>query len=76
MKVICINDRPTKYPLGEGGPENILITKGKIYDVLNITLANDYLIICDNGVNNAIGRTRFITLEEFRESQLNEILYM
>lgn len=74
MKIICINDTPTKYPLGPGGPENILITKGKIYNVLNLTLLNDYVILCDDGTTNSMGRTRFITLEEFRESQLDKIL--
>jgi hypothetical protein len=74
MKVICINDTPTKYPLGPDGPENILITKGKTYDVLNLTLLNDYVILCDDGNANSMGRTRFISLEEFREGQLNKIL--
>lgn len=63
MKVICINDTPTKYPLGPDGPENILITKGKTY-----------VILCDDGNANSMGRTRFISLEEFREGQLNKIL--
>jgi hypothetical protein len=66
MKVICINDVPTG--------KNILITKGKVYDVINLTLLNDYVIICDNGETNSMGRARFITLEEYRDQQINKLI--
>jgi hypothetical protein len=75
MKVICVNDLPTKYPIGIEGPENKILTKGKSYDVINITPNKDYyIIVSDNGKVTTVANNRFITIDEWREQKLNKIL--
>ncbi len=73
MRVICIDDHPTG--------KNNLITKGKIYNVINTDSwehekeqISAYRIMCDNGVINGIVNTRFRPLEDYREILLNNLL--
>ena len=73
MRVICINDFPTGSTKYE---KNNLITKGKIYNVINIDSWKQvgvYRILCDNGVINGIAKERFIPLENHRNIMLNKL---
>lgn len=79
MRVICINDCPTGSINSWTGEveKNNLITKGKIYNVINLNSYNQtltYRILCDNGVVNGIAKARFMLLEDQREFLLNSIL--
>lgn len=79
MRVICIND----FPTGSSSPftpakyeKNILITKGKIYNVINIDSWKQvgvFRILCDNGVINGIAKERFMPLENHRDILLNKL---
>ena len=72
MKVVCI-DNSTKPDLP--------LTIGKIYDVLLLSIDENpsspvsihYSICCDDGINRNFHKSRFITLEEWRERKLNEL---
>jgi hypothetical protein len=68
MKIICVNSAIRH------------LTIGKVYDV--ITTANEmcslennaYRIIDDYGNNELYSKTLFVTVEEFRDMKINDIL--
>jgi len=71
MKVVCIKkylSTNLKYEL----------TYGKIYETLpkypNDTLVDDHRVLCDRGFIEYYNKKNFITLEQWREQQLNKIL--
>lgn len=72
MKVICINDRDSL------GNKSQFYTKGKWYKVSipseYLTESHMFYIISDNGTQPAVERKNFMTLEDWRESKLNQIL--
>jgi hypothetical protein len=52
----------------------------KIYDASTFTLSNDilsilYLIKCNDGIDRYYPSNLFINLDEYRESQINNILH-
>lgn len=65
MKIVCIDNkkRNTTLPL----------TIGKVYET-NGGPAAQYTVMCDNGVLYDLSTWRFISLEGWREKQLNELL--
>lgn len=70
MKVICINDRNSI------GGKSTNYTEGKWYEVMNSKdFNNNYMfyIKSDNGTYPAVERSKFMTLEEYRNSKLKEI---
>jgi hypothetical protein len=75
MKLKCIkNSRMTEY----GGESSSItyyenITPGKVYNILNYKLDN-YWIIDDNGKQRGIPVECFISVEEWRDNQINQIL--
>lgn len=75
MKVVCINSC-SLFPPGNIVPN---LTDGKVYDVMvhNELRSKDSIILTiedDSGFINKYHKSRFITLEEYRNNQLNRIL--
>jgi len=68
MKVVCIEPF---YWMGKGRPQEG-IRYGISYDVVNREFGG-IKIINDFGKQHTYKESRFITLEEWRERQLNEI---
>ena len=69
MKVVCIKKRPD-LTIGK-----IYIILDKMYnDINNGVNPNSYLLIDDTKKKCWYNGDRFITLEEYREQQLNKIL--
>ena len=71
MKVVCIKKFKSTNLMYE-------LTYGKIYDTISITgvLSNyiKYKITCDRGFVEFYNKDLFVTLEEWRERQLDKIL--
>lgn len=71
MKVVCIK----KYLSTSLQYE---LTYGKVYDTLpkqnNDPLEDDYRIECDRGFVEYYSKDTFISLDEWREKQIDEIL--
>ena len=63
VKVVCINCNGTDY-----------LTIGNVYDLLEVTNHNMYLIVNDNGDRVCYFIYRFISLAKWREQQINSIL--
>ncbi len=63
MKVVCIKN---KYEL--------LLTLGKVYDVIDERSVLGYLIVNDEGVTNFYAQELFIYLTELRDEKLNNLL--
>jgi len=73
MKVVCIKDY---LSTGLHAPNRQELTYGKVYDVINIRdiLGEDvYWIINDIGYKEYYTYSQFLSLEEWREKQLNEL---
>ncbi len=66
MKVVCINNSKLR------GKE-IPYTIGKVYET-NGGPAAQYLVMSDDGDFYNLSTSRFISLEEWREKQLDKIL--
>lgn len=68
MKVICINDR------NHIGGKSLFVTKGRWYDVTHEGAATHmFYIKSDGGTYPAVERKNFMTLEEYRNSKLEQI---
>jgi len=67
MKVICINNYSLE--IGNIAP----ITPGKIYESIQTFSNKEYFITNDHGFKSWEQKENFLTLEEFREKQLNEL---
>jgi hypothetical protein len=67
---ICINNY-RNYEDSERNLHNITI--GKFYDILNFKNGN-YWILDDNGNQRGIPVECFISVEEWRDNQINQIL--
>lgn len=70
MKVVCIKNFKSQGLQFE-------LTYGKIYDVLpkpNWANPESYFIKCDRGFISSYYKNSFMSLEEWRESQLRKIL--
>lgn len=71
MKVVCINKYLSTHLQYE-------LTYGKIYEVLPKLhvdlLMDDYRIKCDRGFIEYYSKSTFVTLEQWREQQLNKII--
>ena len=66
MRLICIDN----YSLEIGTAP---ITPGKIYESIESFSSKDYFITNDSGFKSWEQKENFITLEEFREQQLNDL---
>ena len=54
--------------------DKIQLTVGKIYDTsASKNRPAGYSICCDDGISRKFHKSRFITLEEWRERKLNEL---
>lgn len=81
MKVKCIsNDALWKSPneINDMMLEdmNDILTVGKIYDVIKQDegiIYNDYFIEHDKGGRRWLCKSRFVTIDVWRETQLNEL---
>ena len=69
-KVICINDRNSI------GFKSNSYTKGKWYNVIDTGYDSNhqFYIKSDSGLHPAVERKNFMTLREYRNHKLNEIL--
>lgn len=65
MKVVCIRN---KYE------HELLLTLGKVYDVIDERSVLGYLIVNDEGVTNFYAQELFIYLTELRDEKLNNLL--
>ena len=75
MKVICI--RQDNYTYDNGQPIDFHLTTGKVYDVIKYDVFGCIkfaLIDNDAGYSSYHSIDKFITLEDYREQQLNKIL--
>jgi hypothetical protein len=75
MKVVCIKEFKSQHHLSPSGLQHEL-TYGKIYECMNKpdwSSDDSYFIKCDLGFITSYHKRNFITLEEWRERQLNEI---
>jgi len=76
MKVICIDDVTDILNFGDGVKE---LTWGKEYEIIHFYQEKEgrnqqVIIRNDKGINNDYRLSRFLTLEEFRDKRLNDIL--
>ena len=67
MKLICINN--SSLEIGSIAP----ITPGKIYESIESFSNKEYFITNDGGFKSWEQKENFLTLEEFREQQLNDL---
>lgn len=72
MKIVCI-DNNLKRSGDLIDPIKLGLTIGKVYETSGGPAAQ-YTITCDDGVIRDYSVGRFVTLEEWREKQLNKIL--
>jgi hypothetical protein len=74
MRLICIDDETDILNFGDGVKE---LTYGKEYQINSHYDSTNgkryYSILNDKGVGNDYLSDRFVTLEKFREIQLNKI---
>jgi hypothetical protein len=74
MRLICIDDETDILNFGDGVKE---LTWGKEYQILTFyesTNGKQYIgLVNDKGDNNDYLSDRFVSLEKFREIQLNKI---
>jgi hypothetical protein len=74
MRLICIDDETDILNFGDGVKE---LTWGKEYQINSHYDSTNgkryYSILNDKGVGNDYLSDRFVTLEKFREIQLNKI---
>ena len=74
MKLICIDDENDILNFGDGVKE---LTFGKEYQILSHYDSTNgrryYSLINDKGISNDYNSDRFVTLETFRELQLNKL---
>ena len=74
MRLICIDDETDILNFGDGVKE---LTYGKEYQINSHYDSTNgkryYSILNDKGVGNDYLSDRFVTLERFREIQLNKI---
>jgi hypothetical protein len=74
MKLICIDDETDILNFGDGVKE---LTFGKEYQILSHYDSTNgrryYSLINDKGESNDYLSDRFVTLETFRELQLNKL---
>jgi c-di-AMP phosphodiesterase-like protein len=74
MRLICIDDETDVLKFGDGVKE---LTWGKEYQINSHYDSTNgkryYSILNDKGVGNDYLSDRFVTLEKFREIQLNKI---
>ena len=75
VKVICIGD-----PSGLFTDELFLLTNGKIYDAIDmktqehVIKTEDYNLVDDQGYRSNYKKKYFITLAEYRQQQIEDIL--
>jgi len=70
MKVVCIKKYLSTHLKYE-------LTYGKIYETLPKfpnDLLDDYRIECDRGFIEYYSKTTFVTLEDWRQQQINKII--
>jgi len=71
MKIVCIKKFKSTNLMYE-------LTYGKVYEVLpkspNDPLVDDYKIVCDRGFVEYYSKNIFVTLEEWRQEKINQIL--
>lgn len=63
MNVVCINNKTTRSTIE-------FLTIGKVYET-NGGPAAQYQITCDDGVSRTFSIEDFVTLDRWREMQLN-----
>ena len=68
MKVVCIKKYLSTHLMYE-------LTYGKTYEALtNSDIFDDYRIKCDRGFIDYYSKSSFVTIEEWRQQQINKIL--
>ena len=70
-KIVCVNNEPIP---GSGSGKIQSLTEGKVYQTYDRPDYNDVCVINDKGVEVNYSSSRFITLEQWRETKLNKIL--
>jgi hypothetical protein len=83
IKVVCIDNHPVwknEYEVNDLTKDNIdkILTVGKIYYVIQEDegeIYNDYLIEHDKGIRRWFSKSRFVTIEQWRE-QLEQKFYI
>jgi c-di-AMP phosphodiesterase-like protein len=78
MRLICINDKPDILHHINSGLTTLNLTYGKEYQILckltNQSNGRQYIsLVNDRGIKNDYLSDRFVSLEKFREIQLNKI---
>lgn len=68
MKLICVNNK-----LGPVFEKIGVLTLNKMYETSGGPPAQ-YHILCDDNVFRDFSQSRFLTLEEYRDNQINTIL--
>jgi hypothetical protein len=73
MKVVCIDNSIKISSISNPDPSDFVLplTIGKIYDASLVAIY--YSLCCDDGISRSFDQSRFITLEEWRESKLGEL---
>jgi hypothetical protein len=66
MKVVCIDNKGISRP-------DLPLTIGKVYETSGGPPAQ-YTIICDDGISRGVSTRRFISVEDWRDKQLDKIL--
>lgn len=69
MKLVCINNISSQSP----NMHKKLLTIGKIYESKGGEPAQ-FRVTCDDGTIGNFSMSRFVSIEEYRDKQLNRIL--
>lgn len=70
-QIVCVNNKPIP---GSGSGKIQSLTEGKVYQTYDRPDYNDVCVINDKGVEVNYSSSRFITIEEWRESKLDLLL--
>lgn len=70
-QIVCVNNKPIP---GSGSGKIQSLTEGKVYKTYDRPDYNDVCVINDKGVEVNYSSSRFITIEEWRESKLDLLL--
>ena len=70
MKVVCKNN---DYCV-KGTSNSVTLTEGKVYDVIDCDYNGNYKISNDAGNIFTYHKSRFLTIDEYRDKKLNFLL--
>ena len=77
MKVVCINDSELgKDSYGKPRYKKLPLTRGKTYENLNGFHMNEFVAVVsdDNGEKRLYPSVNFVTLDVWRQMQLNKLI--